>query len=169
MRETIGDTEGLQVIVGANFNNDHSFSFVACLLLSLSNTQQPTTQIALDMLKRLTNANEEIVEILLGNNYIVEALQFSVDHLPITRTLARKLLEAAIKSDELLSSTTSNQKILFFTVYTFFEEYFQRTTTISALAQSAHSNTEQKDDLDMFKTLFNLHFRNQEADVANIQ
>ncbi|CAF1199144.1 unnamed protein product [Adineta steineri] len=144
---------------------------LACLLLSLSNKQQPTTQIALDMLKRLTNANEEIVEILLGHNYIIEALHFCVDHLPLTRTLARKLLEAAIKSDEILSSsstTTTNQKILFFTVYTFFEEYFQRTTTISALAQSTNSN-EQKDELEMFKTLFNSHFRNQESDVANIQ
>jgi hypothetical protein len=145
-----------------------SFCFVACLLLSLSNKQQPTTQIALDMLKRLTNANEEIVEILLGHNYIIEALHFCIEHLTITRTLARKLLEAAIKSDELLSSTTSNQKILFFTVFTFFEEYFQRTSTISALAQLTNNN-EQKDDLEMFKTLFNLHFRNQETDVANIQ
>ncbi|CAF3623046.1 unnamed protein product [Rotaria socialis] len=141
---------------------------LACLLLSLSNKQQPTTQIALDMLKRLTNANEEIVEILLGNNFVVEALQFCIDHLPITRTLARKLLESALKSDELLSSTTSNQKILFFTVYSFFEEYFLRATTISALAQSANSD-EQKDDLELFKSLFNLHFRNSETDVANIQ
>ncbi|CAF0756856.1 unnamed protein product [Rotaria sp. Silwood1] len=141
---------------------------LACLLLSLSNKQQPTTQIALDMLKRLTNANEEIVEILLGNNFVLEALHFCIEHLPITRTLARKLLEAALKSDELLSSTTTNQKILFFTVYTFFEEYFQRTTTISALAQLANNN-EQKDDLEMFKTLFNLHFRNLDTDVANIQ
>jgi hypothetical protein len=144
------------------------FYFLACLLLSLSNKQQPTTQIALDMLKRLTNANEEIVEILLGYNYVIEALHFSVEHLPITRKFARKLLEAAIKSDELLSSTSSNQKILFYTVYTFFEEYFQRTTTISALAQTTNSN-EQKDELEMFKTLFNLHFRNQEPDVASIQ
>ncbi len=120
------------------------------------------------MLKRLTNANEEIVEILLGHNFVIEALHFCIDHLPITRTLARKLLEAAIKSDEILSSTTSNQKILFFTVYTFFEEYFQRSTTISALAQHTNSN-EQKDELEMFKTLFNLHFRNQDIDDAIVQ
>jgi hypothetical protein len=119
------------------------------------------------MLKRLTNANEEIVEILLGNNHIIEALHFCTEHLQITRALARKLLEAAVKSDELLSSTTSNQKILFYTVYTFFEEYFQRSTTISALTQ--FTNNEQKDELEMFKTLFNLHFRNQDTDVANIQ
>ena len=142
---------------------------LACLLLSISNKQQPTTQIALDMLKRLGNANEEIVEILLANNFVIEALQFCIGHIAITRSLARKLLEAALKSDEVLSSTTiSNQKINFFTVYTFFDEYFQRTTNISALAQSAN-NDEQKNDLEMFKTLFNLHFRNLEADVANIQ
>jgi len=144
------------------------FSFVACLLLSFSNKQQPTTQIALDMLKRVTNVNEEIVEILLGNNFVLEALHFSIQHLQITRTLARKILEAAVKSDELLSSTTSNQKILFFTVYTFFEEYFQRTSTISAVTQLTNNN-EQKDELEMFKTLFNLHFRNQDTDINNIQ
>jgi hypothetical protein len=120
------------------------------------------------MLKRVTNVNEEIVEILLGNNFVLEALHFSIQHLQITRTLARKILEAAVKSDELLSSTTSNQKILFFTVYTFFEEYFQRTSTISAVTQLTNNN-EQKDELEMFKTLFNLHFRNQDTDINNIQ
>ncbi len=120
------------------------------------------------MLKRLTNANESIVEILLGNNFIIEALHFCIEHIPITRALARKLLEAALKSDELLSSTASNQKLLFFTVYTFFEEYFQRTTTISAVAQMSISN-EQKDDLEMFRSLFNLYFRNQDTDVNNLQ
>ncbi len=144
------------------------FSILACLLLSSCNKEQPTTQIALDMLKRLTNANESIVEILLGNNFIIEALHFCIEHIPITRTLARKLLEAALKSDELLSSTASNQKLLFFTVYTFFEEYFQRTTTISAVAQISISN-EQKDDLEMFRSLFNLYFRNQDTDVNNLQ
>lgn len=118
------------------------------------------------MLKRLTNVNEEIVEILLGNNFIIEALHFCIEHLQINRTLARKLLEAAIKSDELLSSTTSNQKILFFTVYTFFEEYFQRTSTITALAQLSNLN-EQKDELETFKILFNSHFRAPDTDVAN--
>lgn len=144
------------------------FSLIACLLLSFSNKEQPTTQIALDMLKRLNNANEEIVEILLGNNFIIEALHFCIQHLPINRTLARKLLEAALKSDELLSSTTSNQKLLFFTVYTFFEEYFQRTSTISALAQMPNAN-EQKDELDKFRSLFNLHFRSQDTDTPNVQ
>jgi hypothetical protein len=31
------------------------------------------------------------------------------------------------------------------------------------------NNNEQKDELEMFKTLFNLHFRNPETDVVNIQ
>lgn len=118
------------------------------------------------MLKRLSTVKEEIVEILLANNFIIEALHFCIEHLQITRTLARKLLEAAIKTDELLSSTTSNQKILFFTVYTFFEEYFQRSSTISALAQLPNLN-EQKDELETFKELFNSHFRNSDADVTN--
>lgn len=120
------------------------------------------------MLKRLNNANEEIVEILLGNNFIIEALHFCIQHLDIDRALARKLLEAAVKSDELLSSTTSNQKLLFFTVYTFFEEYFQRSTTISALAQLPNTN-EQKDELERYRSLFDLHFRNQDNDNPNVQ
>ncbi len=40
------------------------------------------------MLKRLTNANEDIVEILPGNNFIIKVLQFCIQHLPITQTLA---------------------------------------------------------------------------------
>ena len=91
-----------------------------------------------------------------------------LDNLNSMLPLARKLLEAAVKSDELLSSTTSNQKLLFFTVYTFFEEYFQRTTTISALAQVPNSN-EQKDELERFRSLFDLHFRNQDNDTTNVQ
>ena len=129
----------------------------ACKLLEFSKKQQPTTQLALDMLKRLNSSKEEILEILLENNFIIEALQFANEHLAITRQLARKLLTAAMRADELLSSTTSNQKILFFTVYRFFEEFFHRTTTIGALIPTA---VEPEDDFQTFKHYFDLHFRN---------
>lgn len=118
------------------------------------------------MLKRLNDPNEEMVDIMLGNNLVLEALQFCVERLPITRSLARKFLEASIKTDELLSSTTSNQKILFFTVYTFFEEYFQST---SAAGASTQNSSDQKDELDVFKRYFNVHFRNQELNVPAVQ
>lgn len=105
------------------------------------------------MLKRLNSATENIVDILLENNFILEALHFSHEHPPITRQLARKLLTAAMKADEISSSTTSNQKILFFTVYRFFEEYFQRSTTISALVK------EPDDDFQSFREYFNSNFQ----------
>ena len=134
------------------------FSLIsACKLLEFSKKQQPTTQLALDMLKRLNSSKEEILEILLENHFIIEALQFAHEHLTMTRQLARKLLTAAMRADELLSSSTLNQKILFFTVYRYFEEYFQRTTTIGALVPSA---IEPEDDFQTFKQYFELHFPN---------
>lgn len=109
------------------------------------------------MLKRLNSSSEEITEILLENNFVLEALQFCHEHRPLNRELARKILTAAMKADELLSSTTSNQKIIFFTVYRFFEEFFQRTATVGALAQNL---TQNEDDFRTFREHFNSYFQN---------
>ena len=137
-------------------------SFSACKLLEISTKQQPTTQLALDMLKRLNSSSEEIIEILLENNFVLEALQFCHEHRTLNRELARKILTAAMKADELLSSTTSNQKIIFFTVYRFFEEFFQRTATIGALAQSP---TQNEDDFRTFREHFNSYFQNGNSNL----
>jgi len=135
---------------------------LACKLLEISTKQQPTTQLALDMLKRLNSSSEEIIEILLENNFVLEALQFCHEHRTLNRELARKILTAAMKADELLSSTTSNQKIIFFTVYRFFEEFFQRTATIGALAQSP---TQNEDDFRTFREHFNSYFQNGNSNL----
>lgn len=48
---------------------------LACLLLSLENLYPAAHQLALDMLKRLGNAHEEIIEVLLSKGYILPALR----------------------------------------------------------------------------------------------
>ncbi|CAG2065900.1 unnamed protein product [Timema podura] len=48
---------------------------LACLLLSLENLYPAAHQLALDMLKRLGTANEEIIEVLLSKQQILPALR----------------------------------------------------------------------------------------------
>jgi hypothetical protein len=83
---------------------------LACFLLSLSKVDPVISQMSLDMLKRL-NANDIIVEILLEQGKVVDAIKLAkqyTDHLP-----ARKYLEAAMKS---------KSDIMFYTIYTFFQQ-----------------------------------------------
>ncbi|KAI3354943.1 hypothetical protein L3Q82_004744 [Scortum barcoo] len=49
---------------------------LACLLLSLESTYPPAHQLSLDMLKRLSTANDEIVEVLLSKQQVLGALRF---------------------------------------------------------------------------------------------
>ncbi|XP_034415996.1 regulator of MON1-CCZ1 complex isoform X2 [Cyclopterus lumpus] len=49
---------------------------LACLLLSLESTYAPAHQLSLDMLKRLSTANDEIVEVLLSKQQVLGALRF---------------------------------------------------------------------------------------------
>ncbi|CAG0916125.1 unnamed protein product [Notodromas monacha] len=90
---------------------------MACLLLSLSNDYPPAEQIALDMLKRLNTANEQILEILLNKGQIFTALRFlrKLGLLqPSNAALdIRKYLDAAL---------ASNNKMVFFPVFKFFEQ-----------------------------------------------
>lgn len=44
---------------------------LACLLLGLQETYSPSNQLALDMLKRLGTANEEIVDVLLSKGFLL--------------------------------------------------------------------------------------------------
>ncbi|XP_059612293.1 regulator of MON1-CCZ1 complex [Phlebotomus argentipes] len=72
---------------------------LACFLLSLSKIHPTIGQIALDMLAKL-NANEIIIEVLLGQGKVIDALRLAktlpdVDVLP-----ARKFLEAAMKTGD---------------------------------------------------------------------
>jgi len=110
---------------------------VACLLLSLESVYKPARQLALDMMTRLGTATDEMIEIFLSEGKLVSALslgktQKKVTGLPgwlLVRNLvyffkvkatglvdsvsARKFLEAADKTDD---------RMLFFNVFSFFEE-----------------------------------------------
>nr|CAD7567982.1 unnamed protein product [Timema californicum] len=68
---------------------------LACLLLSLENLYPAAHQLALDMLKRLGTANEEIIEVLLSKQQILPALRFVRSTGSVDQVSARKFLEAA--------------------------------------------------------------------------
>lgn len=89
---------------------------LACFLLSLANHDPLISQMALDMLKRL-NANEIIVEILLEQGKIIDAIRLARQYTNTDLISARKFLEAALKSDD---------KMVYFSVYNFLTERNQR-------------------------------------------
>lgn len=86
---------------------------LACLMLSLQNVYPPAHQLALDMLKRLQNANEEIIEVLLSQRQILPALRFVRSCGNIDSLSAPKYLAAAKNTGD--AST-------FYAVFKFFEQ-----------------------------------------------
>lgn len=66
----------LNLVINSRFYLIYYFQFKACLLLSLESVYPAAYQLALDMLKRISNANEEIVEILLSKNKVLSALRY---------------------------------------------------------------------------------------------
>nr|CAG4646864.1 EOG090X028B [Megafenestra aurita] len=90
---------------------------LACLLLSLESVYPAAYQLALDMLKRISNANEEIVEILLSKNKVLSALRFARDTIPVESISARKFLEAAQNSQD---------PVVFYGVYKYFQQRNRR-------------------------------------------
>ena len=116
---------------------------LACLLLSLQNEYPPTHQLALDMLKRLGTANDEIVEVLLSNQQVLAALRFVRSIGQIDQISARKFLEAAQNCD--LKT--------FFSVYQFFE---QRNLALRSNAKFAPGEHCEK-----YVEYFKLHFNNK--------
>ncbi|OWF47157.1 uncharacterized protein C18orf8-like [Mizuhopecten yessoensis] len=102
---------------------------LACLMLSLESVYPPAHQLALDMLKRLSTANEEIIEVLLSKQQLLPALRF-IRSVGITDTVsARKFLEAA-------KSTENN--MLFYTVFKFFEQRNIRLRNHPKFPQGEH-------------------------------
>lgn len=96
---------------------------LACLMLSLETVYPPAHQLALDMLKRLGTANEEIVEVLLSKNQLLPALRF-VRGIGAQDTIsARKFLEAAFNTGD---------KMTFYSIFKFFE---QRNVRLRGKAQ----------------------------------
>ena len=63
--------------------------------------------------QRVTTANEEIVEVLLSKNQLLSALRFLRSVGGADNASGRKFLEAAKNADD---------RMLFFTVYKFFEQ-----------------------------------------------
>ncbi|XP_061660503.1 regulator of MON1-CCZ1 complex [Syngnathoides biaculeatus] len=90
---------------------------LACLLLSLESTYPPAHQLSLDMLKRLSTANDEIVEVLLSKRQVLGALRFIRSVGAHDNVSARKFLDAARQTGD---------RMLFFTVFRFFQQRNQR-------------------------------------------
>lgn len=85
---------------------------LACFLLSLTNHDPLISQMTFDMLKRL-NAHEIIVEILLEQGKVIDAIRLARLYTNTDLIPARKFLEAALKSDD---------KMIFYSVYNFLTE-----------------------------------------------
>lgn len=85
---------------------------LACFLLSLSKVDDRLFQTAMDMLARL-NANEIIIEVLLEQGKVIEALRLAKQLPNADQIPARKYLEAAFK----LKDPT-----IFHAVYVFFQQ-----------------------------------------------
>ncbi|XP_064797526.1 regulator of MON1-CCZ1 complex-like isoform X2 [Oncorhynchus masou masou] len=86
---------------------------LACLLLSLESTYPPAHQLSLDMLKRLSTANDEIVEVLLSRQQVLGALRFIRSVGGHDNISARKFLDAARQPAD---------QMLFYTIFRFFEQ-----------------------------------------------
>ncbi|XP_037661480.1 regulator of MON1-CCZ1 complex isoform X2 [Choloepus didactylus] len=90
---------------------------LACLLLSLESFYPPAHQLSLDMLKRLSTANDEIVEVLLSKHQVLAALRFIRSIGGHDNISARKFLDAAKQTED---------NMLFYTIFRFFEQRNQR-------------------------------------------
>ncbi|XP_014207194.1 uncharacterized protein C18orf8 [Copidosoma floridanum] len=99
---------------------------LACLLLSLENHYPAAHQLALDMLRRLGNAHEEIIEVLLSKGHILSALRYVRSIGKTDQMCARKFLEAA---------KASADPILFHSVYKFFEQRNVRLHNTTSFAK----------------------------------
>lgn len=108
-----GKINDLQQVL--SFQVLHESKMLACFLLSLANHDPLISQMAMDMLKRL-NAHEIIVEILLEQGKIIDALRLMRLYANSDSISARKFLDAALKSD----------KMTFFSVYNYFVSRNQR-------------------------------------------
>lgn len=85
---------------------------LACTLLSLHALYPPAGQLALDMLKRLGSADDEIVEVLLSRGKVLAAVRFVRGLGKAEAASARKFLDAAKNRCE---------PAVFYAVYKFFE------------------------------------------------
>ncbi|KAJ0059836.1 hypothetical protein NL108_013759 [Boleophthalmus pectinirostris] len=114
---------------------------LACLLLSLESTYPPAHQLSLDMLKRLSTANDEIVEVLLSKQQVLGALRFIRSVGGYDNISARKFLDAALQTGD---------QMLFFTVFRSFQQRNQRLRGNPLFNQGEHC----EEHVTHFKKLF---------------
>ncbi|EDV51149.1 regulator of MON1-CCZ1 complex [Drosophila erecta] len=84
---------------------------VACFLLSHSNVDTAISQVAIDMLGRI-EAHEIIIEVMLGQGKVIDALRLAKNSLGLEKVPARKFLEAAYKTKD---------DLIFHSVFRFFQ------------------------------------------------
>ncbi|XP_069778713.1 regulator of MON1-CCZ1 complex isoform X3 [Narcine bancroftii] len=114
---------------------------LACLLLSLEGTYPPAHQLSLDMLKRLSTTNGEIVEVLLSKHQVLGALRFIRSLGSQDNISARKFLDAAKQTGDAQ---------LFYTTFRFFEQRNQRLRGSSHFTPGEHC----EEHIAHFKSLF---------------
>ncbi|KAA0704735.1 hypothetical protein E1301_Tti000950 [Triplophysa tibetana] len=102
---------------------------LACLLLSLESTYPASHQLSLDMLKRLSTANDEIVEVLLSKQQVLGALRFIRSVGGHDNISARKFLDA---------SRQTSDTMLFYTIFRFFEQRNMRLRGNPVFNQGEH-------------------------------
>ncbi|KAJ9577097.1 hypothetical protein L9F63_006334, partial [Diploptera punctata] len=117
---------------------------LACLLLSLENLYPAAHQLALDMLKRLSTGNEEIIEVLLSKQQILPALRFVRSVGVVDQVSARKFLEAA--------KATADSTV-FYAVYKFFEQRNQRHKGNTTFGKGEHCESYVKHYQTLFQTM----------------
>lgn len=86
---------------------------LACLLLSIQSNYPAANQLAMDMLKRLGTANEEIIDVLLSNNLVLPALRFAIQMKSDDQLIPGKFLETA---------KSMNDPAIYYETFKFFEE-----------------------------------------------
>ncbi|XP_020801646.1 uncharacterized protein C18orf8 [Drosophila serrata] len=84
---------------------------VACFLLAHSDVDTAISQVAIDMLGRI-QAHEIIIEVMLGQGKVIDALRLAKNSLGLDKVPARKFLEAAYKTKD---------DLIFHSVFRFFQ------------------------------------------------
>jgi len=112
---------------------------LACIILSLENVYPPARQIALDMMSRLGDAAEELIEICLAEGKVVQAINLARETGLADTISARKYLEASKNLDPLT----------YFNVFSFFEERNMRLRGSVTFAQEENC----QDFVHLYKTM----------------
>lgn len=126
-----------------SYNVLHESKPLACFLLSLTNRDPLIFQMALDMLMRL-NAYEIIVEILLEQGKVVDAIRLAKQYMSGDSIPARKFLDAAEKSGD---------KMVFFTVYNFLTS--RNAGSVNNLRLRSNSTFSKSEQCDTYEKLYN--------------